>query len=77
MSEGAYRTVTHDMPLTTAQVLARINPGMTLIYVSASGADPTEKGQNDVGARQRRDRKCFGAPAVENLRVPSGPSCSR
>jgi uncharacterized protein YbjT (DUF2867 family) len=45
MSETAYRTVTHDMPLTTAQVLARISPGMTWIYVSGSGADPTERGK--------------------------------
>lgn len=45
MTEAAYRKITYDMPLAAAQTLMRDNPGMTFIYVSAAGADPTEKGR--------------------------------
>lgn len=36
----AYRRVTFDMTLHLAQTLARLNPGMTFIYVSGVGSDP-------------------------------------
>lgn len=35
-----YRRVTHDMTLHVAQTLARLNPGMTFVYVSGAGSDP-------------------------------------
>lgn len=37
---GAYRRVTYDMTLHVAQTLARLNPGMTFVYVSGAGSDP-------------------------------------
>jgi len=43
MSEPAYRRVTYDVTLAAARVLARVNPGMTFIYVSGMGTDSTEK----------------------------------
>ncbi|MDB5601143.1 MAG: epimerase [Xanthobacteraceae bacterium] len=44
MKEADYRVITYDMPLAAGAVLARQNPDMTFVYVSASGADPTERG---------------------------------
>lgn len=43
MKEAGYRAVTYDMPLAAASVLSRLNPGMTFVYVSAAGADSTER----------------------------------
>ena len=45
LSEDAYRRITHDYTLAAAEVLARLNPGMTFVYVSGMGTDSTEKGR--------------------------------
>jgi uncharacterized protein YbjT (DUF2867 family) len=45
MSEAEYRAVTHDLTVRAAATLARVNPGMTMIYVSGAGTDSTEKGR--------------------------------
>jgi uncharacterized protein YbjT (DUF2867 family) len=45
MSEEAYRRVTFDLTLAAARTLARINPGMTFIYVSGTGTDSSESGR--------------------------------
>ncbi len=45
MAEERYRHLTYDLTLAAAQVLARLNPGMTFIYVSGLGADSTERGR--------------------------------
>jgi uncharacterized protein YbjT (DUF2867 family) len=45
MTEAAYRYVTYDFTLAAAQILARLNPSMTFIYVSGEGTDETEKGR--------------------------------
>src|SRR4030095_4037271 len=37
--------ITYDFTLAAAETLARINPGMTFIYVSGAGTDSTEKGR--------------------------------
>ena len=41
MSEERYRQVTYGITLAAASPLARLNPGMTFIYVSGMGADST------------------------------------
>ncbi len=46
MTEAQYRHVTYDLTLAAASVLARLNPGMTFVYVSGSGTDSTEKGRS-------------------------------
>lgn len=46
MSEGDYRHVTYDFALAAAGVLARVNPGMVLVYVSGAGTDSSEKGRS-------------------------------
>lgn len=38
MDAAAYARVTHDLTLSVAAVLARLNPGMTFVFVSGVGA---------------------------------------
>jgi uncharacterized protein YbjT (DUF2867 family) len=42
--EHAYRRVTYDLTMSIAATLAKLNPAMTLIYVSGAGTDSTERG---------------------------------
>jgi uncharacterized protein YbjT (DUF2867 family) len=39
MKEVDYRHVTYDLTMAAARTLARLNPGMTFIYVSGAGTD--------------------------------------
>ncbi len=45
MSEAEYSRITYDMTLAVAKTLARLNPGMTFIYVSGAGTDSSERGR--------------------------------
>jgi uncharacterized protein YbjT (DUF2867 family) len=45
MPEARYRKLTYDLTLAVARTLARLNPGMTFIYVSGTGTDSSEKGR--------------------------------
>ncbi|HTP54441.1 MAG TPA: epimerase [Thermoplasmata archaeon] len=44
-SEAEFRAVTYDLTLSVATRLARLNPGMTFVYVSGAGTDSTEQGR--------------------------------
>jgi uncharacterized protein YbjT (DUF2867 family) len=44
MTEDAYRKVTYDITAAFAKVLARLNPGMTFVFVSGANTDSTAKG---------------------------------
>jgi uncharacterized protein YbjT (DUF2867 family) len=46
MKEADYAHVTYDLTLAAAAPLARLNPGMTFIYVSGEGTDSTEQGRS-------------------------------
>jgi uncharacterized protein YbjT (DUF2867 family) len=46
MTEAAYRPITYDLTLRTAQTLLNRNPGMTFIYVSGAGTDSTGSGRS-------------------------------
>jgi len=46
MSEQKYTVVTHDLSLSVARTLARLNPGMTFVYVSGMGTYTTEHGRS-------------------------------
>ncbi|MFJ7793966.1 NAD(P)H-binding protein [Pseudomonas sp. NPDC096950] len=46
MDEAQYARLTYDLTLAVAEVLARLNPGMTFVYVSGAGTDSTEKGKS-------------------------------
>jgi uncharacterized protein YbjT (DUF2867 family) len=43
LSEQAYTRITYDVTLAAAEVLARLSPSMTFIYVSGDGTDSTEQ----------------------------------
>jgi uncharacterized protein YbjT (DUF2867 family) len=45
MKEADYRRITYDFTLAAARVLARLNPGMTFVYVSGTGTDSSERGR--------------------------------
>ena len=45
MSEAEYHRVTYELTLAVAETLARLNPGMTFLYVSGAGTDSTERGR--------------------------------
>ena len=45
MSEERYRHLTYDITLAAATTLAKLNPGMTFIYVTGRGTDSTEQGK--------------------------------
>jgi uncharacterized protein YbjT (DUF2867 family) len=46
MTEAAYTRVTYDLTLAVGETLARLNPGMTFIYVSGTGTDSSERGRS-------------------------------
>jgi uncharacterized protein YbjT (DUF2867 family) len=45
MQEADYRRITYDFTIAAARVLARLNPGMTFVYVSGMGTDSSEHGR--------------------------------
>ena len=45
MEEPAYERITYGITMAAAETLARLNPGMTFIYVSGAGTDSSEKGK--------------------------------
>ncbi len=45
MSEERYTQLTYDLTLSVAQTLARLNSGMTFVYVSGTGTDSSERGR--------------------------------
>ncbi len=45
MSEQRYTKMTHDLALSVAKTLVRLDPGITFVYVSGTGTDATERGR--------------------------------
>jgi uncharacterized protein YbjT (DUF2867 family) len=45
MSEEEYRRVTYDIALAAAQTLAKLNPNMTMVFISGAGTDSSERGR--------------------------------
>ena len=46
MSEPEYQRLTYGITMAAAETLARLNPGMTFVYVSGAGTDSSEKGRS-------------------------------
>lgn len=70
-SESDYTRITYDTTLHFAETLARVNPGMTFIYVSGAGTDSTEKGRQmwaRVKGRTENALTRVGFRAVYNFR---------
>ena len=63
LSEAQYARVTHDLTLAVAGTLARLNPGMIFVYVSAFGSDSTESGRTMwARVRGRTENDLFRLP---------------
>ena len=45
MAEADYERITYGIALAAAEVLARLNPQMTFVYVSGAGTDSSERGR--------------------------------
>lgn len=45
MSEEDYRKISYDFTLTVAEILVKLNPTMTFVYVSGTGTDSSENGR--------------------------------
>ena len=45
LSEERYTRLTYDLTLAAARTLARLDPGMTFVYVSGTGTDSSERGR--------------------------------
>jgi uncharacterized protein YbjT (DUF2867 family) len=45
MSEADYTRLTYDLTVAAATTLARLNPGMTFVFVSGAGSDSSERGR--------------------------------
>jgi uncharacterized protein YbjT (DUF2867 family) len=45
LTEQRYRHLTYDITMAAAATLAKLNPGMTFIYVTGAGTDSTEQGR--------------------------------
>ena len=45
MSEEEYSRITHDLTLSAARTLLRLNPGMAFLFISGMGADSSERGR--------------------------------
>jgi len=63
MSEENYRRVTFDLTIAAGRTLARLNPGMTFLYISGMGTDSSEHGRS-MWARVK------GQTENELLRMP-------
>ena len=63
MSEADYARVTYDLTLAAARVLARLNPGMTFVYVSGASTDSSERGRSMwARVKGRTENALLGLP---------------
>jgi uncharacterized protein YbjT (DUF2867 family) len=44
MTEAEYRRVSYAMPMAAAEMLVKLNPAMTFVYVTGAGCDRSERG---------------------------------
>ncbi len=59
MTEEQYSRITYDLTLSVANLLARVDPAMTFIYVSAAGASSSEQGAMWARVRGRTENALF------------------
>ena len=62
MTEEQYSHVTYDITMSVATVLARLNPEMTFVFVSAAGASSEETGAMWARVRGRTENALFRLP---------------
>lgn len=62
-SKEEYERITHDLTLAFAHTLARLNPGMTFVYVSGAGTDSTGKSrQHWARVKGRTENELLALP---------------
>lgn len=62
MTEEQYARITYDLTLGVATLLARVNPSMAFVFVSAAGAASNEKGPMWARVRGRTENALFRLP---------------
>jgi uncharacterized protein YbjT (DUF2867 family) len=62
MTEEQYSHITYDLTLGAANTLARLNPSMVFIFVSAAGASSSEKGAMWARVRGRTENALLRLP---------------
>ena len=62
MTEAQYSRIAYDLTLSVATLLARLNPAMTFIYVSAAGASSSETGAMWARVRGRAENALLRLP---------------
>jgi uncharacterized protein YbjT (DUF2867 family) len=62
MTEEQYSRITYDLTLSVANLLARLDPKMTFIFVSAAGASSSEQGAMWARVRGRTENSLFRLP---------------
>jgi uncharacterized protein YbjT (DUF2867 family) len=62
MTEEQYSRIAYDLTLSVAETLARANPAMVFIYVSAAGASSSETGAMWARVRGRAENALFRLP---------------
>src|SRR5262249_37694064 len=63
MREEQYRRITYDITLAAGDLLAKLNPNMTFIYVSGAGTDSTEHGRSMwARVKGRREKALLQLP---------------
>jgi uncharacterized protein YbjT (DUF2867 family) len=62
-SEEAYSRVTYEFTMAAAQTLLRMNPGMTFVFVSGTGADSRERGSTmSARVKGKTENALFAMP---------------
>lgn len=73
MREEAYRRVTYDLTLGIARTLGERSPGLTFVYVSAQGADSSERGRVMwARVRGRTENDLLALPGIETYLLRPG-----
>jgi len=73
MSEADYTLVTYDLTMAAARPLAKLNPGMTFVFVSGRGTDSTEKGRSMwARVKGRTENALLGLPFKATVMLRPG-----
>jgi uncharacterized protein YbjT (DUF2867 family) len=73
MTASEYERVTYDLTLAVAQTVVRLNPGLTLVYVSGAGTDSSERGRSRwARVKGRTENALLSLPCRAYMFRPAG-----
>jgi hypothetical protein len=73
MAADAYERVTYDLTLALARAVVRLNPGLTLVYVSGAGTDSSERGRSRwARVKGRTENALLALPCNAYMFRPAG-----